>query len=191
MEMKIIDPESDLGIVCTGVLFVVTSKVLSLASPVLSEMLQSRSTGRSQIKAEHNEKPTLNLPSDDPDASASSVPLHTTKPSPRCPHQTLTVSGNLPFFAANIKDNLQILPRSIIDALDLQLAIARRKIHRAIMEVPDKFSEFECKKANAFLADYVRALKEVGLLPGLETFMDKSPAEVSASSEIVTAGHLH
>ncbi|KAL4954704.1 hypothetical protein BDW69DRAFT_162646 [Aspergillus filifer] len=66
MVLEIIDPDGDVLITCVGtVTFKVSTKALSLASPVLCRMLKPASEGGLLIKSETEKQASLNLPLDD------------------------------------------------------------------------------------------------------------------------------
>ncbi|KAL4877013.1 hypothetical protein BJY04DRAFT_222515 [Aspergillus karnatakaensis] len=236
MELEVVDPEGDLYMVCAGIEFLVSAKVISLVSPVLREMLKGQPMTEAPVKTEYRAQPVLNLPNDNPEAlrifcavAHHQVDPSMPTPSVECLHHlahlvvrykcsSLLGDRSRQWLAQNLTsltgrdlwkvlefaystnhmkrftyitrelvwrsirdsfrfwdfatDNLDVLPRAIL------VKQGKRRIQKIIMELPDKASEFECKRANAFIADYLRALKEVGLLPGSETLMDKSPAEI-------------
>ncbi|KAL4963460.1 uncharacterized protein BDV14DRAFT_201874 [Aspergillus stella-maris] len=66
MALEIIDPDGDVLITCAGtVTFQVSTKALSLASPVLRGMLKPISEGGLLIKSDYIKEASLNLPLDD------------------------------------------------------------------------------------------------------------------------------
>ncbi|KAL5046686.1 hypothetical protein BDW71DRAFT_207174 [Aspergillus fruticulosus] len=67
--MEVIDPEGDVAVTCSGTAsFLVSKKVLALASSPLRELLKSPSAGGLAVRSVTNNHPLLNLPQDDPDA---------------------------------------------------------------------------------------------------------------------------
>ncbi|KAL4916160.1 hypothetical protein BDW62DRAFT_203001 [Aspergillus aurantiobrunneus] len=69
MATEVINPEGYVLATCSGtVSFLVSRKALSLASPILREMLKPQTSGGLAVKSEDSEHPMLNLPLDDPEA---------------------------------------------------------------------------------------------------------------------------
>ncbi|KAL4983321.1 hypothetical protein BDW68DRAFT_181726 [Aspergillus falconensis] len=67
--MEVIDPEGDVAVTYSGTAsFLVSKKVLALASSPLRELLKSPSAGGLAVRSVTNNHPLLNLPQDDPDA---------------------------------------------------------------------------------------------------------------------------
>ncbi|CEL11621.1 hypothetical protein ASPCAL14721 [Aspergillus calidoustus] len=202
---EIMDPDGDVVINCSGVCFLVSSKAVSLASPVFRAMFTSKFKEGVTLRAPSSSdgRANIELPSDNADAFRvfAYYAHHNVEalPSTISPDILLALAIFLDKYAcaallmhtceawseqclkgASKKVSGNSYRRPKLDKL--QTSIARRT-ENALMDPVWKVTHTDCNRLKNTLFEYTKALKEREILPGTARYHHRSIAQVHQAAE--------